>query len=191
MLRLGILGSRRGVDMLALIAAIQEKRLPAEIKVVISNNEDALILQHARHNNLNAYCVDPRHLLREEYDRKISMILREHTVDLVILIGYMRILSKEFIDAWRNKIINVHPSLLPEFAGKIDREVHQAVLDAKMKETGCTVHYVTEEIDAGPILVQKKCAISPTDTVDSLKSRVQQLEGEALIEALTLWREGR
>ena len=135
--------------------------------------------------------MDPRHLSCEEYDRKLSMILREHTVDLVILIGYMRILSKEFIDAWRNRIINVHPSLLPQFAGKIDREVHQAVLDANVKETGCTVHYVTEEIDAGPIFIQKKCHVFPEDDVESLKTRVQQLEGEALIEALTLWRERR
>jgi phosphoribosylglycinamide formyltransferase-1 len=110
--------------------------------------------------------------------------LLERDVELVVLIGYMRILSPEFVTAWENKIINVHPSLLPDFAGGMGNAVHQAVLDAGKAETGCTVHYVTEEVDAGPIVVQKRCAVLPDDTVESLKVKVQELEAVALIEAI-------
>ena len=186
MRRLGILGSTRGTDMLALIKAIENQQLNARIEIVISNKKDAIILERARQHNLNAEFVDPAQLTRELYDQKISEVLHSHQVDLVILIGYMRILSNEFVNTWRNKIINVHPSLLPAFAGGMDGNVHQAVLNSGVKETGCTVHYVTEEVDAGPILVQKKCPVLPSDTVDSLKERVQKLEGEALVEAIHL-----
>ena len=90
----------------------------------------------------------------------------------------------EFIAKWRNKIINVHPSLLPAFAGGVDQDVHQSVLKAGLKETGCTIHWVTEAVDAGPVIIQKKCPVFLNDTVDTLKKRVQGLEGEALVEAV-------
>jgi phosphoribosylglycinamide formyltransferase-1 len=96
----------------------------------------------------------------------------------------MRILTPIFVDSWRGKIINVHPSLLPEFAGGMDTDVHEQVILAKKKESGCTVHLVEEEVDSGQILVQKKCPIAITDTPESLKEKVQRLEGEALIEAI-------
>lgn len=179
MRHLAILGSTRGTSMLALIDAIQQKKLDAKIEVVISNKSDAPILQRAQENGLPFFSVEAKNP-----DALISQILRAHKVDVVILIGYMRILSNEFVNEWRNKMINVHPSLLPAFAGGMDGKVHQAVLDAGVTETGCTVHYVTEEVDAGPILVQKKCAVLPGDTVESLKVRVQELEGVALIEAV-------
>lgn len=186
MLHLGILGSTRGTDMLAVIAAIQQKKLDAAIEIVISNKQNAMILESARLHHLKTEFVDPKPLSREAYDKKISDILHAHHVDLVVLIGYMRILSNEFIDEWRNQIINVHPSLLPAFAGGMDTNVHQAVLDSGAKETGCTVHYVTEDVDAGPILIQKKCPVLPDDNVKSLKDRVQKLEGQALIEAISI-----
>jgi len=184
MIRLGILGSTRGSMMLKVIEAIKQKQLAAQIQMVISNKSEALILKHAELNALPNQFVDSRGLTRDEYDLKISTLLRAHRVDLILLIGYMRILSAEFVDTWKNKIINVHPSLLPAFAGKMDLEVHQAVLAAGMTETGCTVHYVTAEVDAGPIIMQKKCFVSPIDTPQQLKERVQQLESEALIEVI-------
>jgi phosphoribosylglycinamide formyltransferase-1 len=186
MRRLGILGSTRGTGMLALIDAINQKKLSASIEIVVSNQKDAQILERAHVNHLCAQFVDSQGLSHEAYDNKVSAVLEAHQVDLIVLVGYMRILSNAFIDKWRNNLINVHPSLLPKFAGKMDKSVHQAVLDAKEKETGCTVHYVTEDVDAGPILIQKKCPVLPTDTVDSLKERVQKLEGEALIEAVKM-----
>lgn len=178
MLRLGVLGSTRGTLLQSLIA---EK---LDIAVVISNKADALILEKAKQNGLMAQFLDPVNLSRDAYDKRVSEVLKQHQVDLVVLMGYMRILSKTFVNDWQNKIINVHPSLLPAFAGKMDKQVHQAVLDAKVKETGCTVHYVTEKVDAGPILLQKKCEVLPTDDVDQLKARVQALEGVALVEAI-------
>jgi phosphoribosylglycinamide formyltransferase-1 len=182
--RLGILGSTRGTNLLTLINAIQTNRLQASIPIVISNKSDALILERARSHHLNAQFVDPTGLSRTDYDKKLSTLLQAAQVDLVVLIGYMRILSPEFVSTWQDKIINVHPSLLPQFAGGMDAHVHQAVLDAGVKETGCTVHRVTAEVDAGPILIQEKCAVLPDDTVETLKERVQQLEGEALIKVI-------
>ena len=184
MIRLGILGSTRGSNLDAIVSAISSHQLPAKIEIVISNKPSAFILERARSHGLNAMFVNPDELSREIYDLKMSDLLREHQVDLVVLIGYMRILSHEFISQWKNKIINVHPSLLPAYAGKMDMDVHRAVIAAGEKETGCSVHYVTEEVDAGPVIVQKKCQVFAEDTAEELKQRVQQLEGIAMVEAI-------
>lgn len=184
MMRLGVLGSTRGTLMLNMIQAIQQHTLDAKISIVISNKSDALILENAKKNGLEAVFVDPLNTTREIYDDKLSTVLVEHQVDLVVLVGYMRILSKKFVEHWAGKIINIHPSLLPAFSGLMDKQVHQAVLNAGVQETGCTVHYVTELVDAGPLVVQKKCNVQRDDTVDTLKARVQALEGVALVEAI-------
>lgn len=180
MIRLGIVGSTRGTLMLKLIEAIQQKLLDAEISIVLSNKPDAMILENAKKAGLKAEFVN----VAELGDAVITEKLKRYNVDLVVLVGYMRILSKNFIEVWANKVINVHPSLLPDFAGKMDRQVHQAVLDAKVTETGCSVHYVTEIVDAGPIVIQKKCNVLNTDDVESLRMRVQALEGVALVDAI-------
>lgn len=183
-LKLGILGSARGTDMLALIHAIEQKRLNASIEIVLSNKEEAIILDRAKQHGLKTIFADPQNLSREAYDQKLSAIFQTHQVDLIVLIGYMRIISNNMISLWQNKIINVHPSLLPRYAGGMDNHIHQAVIENGDLETGCTVHYVTEEVDGGPLLIQKKCTVLPSDTIESLKTRVQALEGEALIEAI-------
>jgi phosphoribosylglycinamide formyltransferase-1 len=183
-IRLGILGSTRGTNMLAIIDAINKGRLSATIEIVISNKSQAMILERAVEHGLKAQFLSTEGLSRAEYDQQISQCLLYYHVDLVVLIGYMRILSPEFVSIWHDKVINVHPSLLPAFAGKMDKEVHKAVLDSGVKETGCTIHYLTEQVDAGPILLQKKCPVLPLDTIDFLKQRVQELEGIALIEAI-------
>lgn len=185
MITLGILSSTRGSNLSPIITAIQTKKLSAEIKVVLSNRQNALILKRATEYHLPALWIDPNaYPTREAYDQALSNVLHQHQVEWVVLIGYMRILSESFVKEWRDHILNVHPSLLPAFAGKMDLAVHQAVLDAGIKETGCTVHLVTSEVDAGPIVVQKRCAILASDTAETLKARVQSLEGEALVEAL-------
>ena len=183
-MRLGILGSTRGSNLQAIIDAIVAKQLQAEIAIVISNKRDAYILERAQTHNLPHQFIDPTGLTRAAYDQQVSAQLHQHQVDLVVLIGYMRILSPEFIAAWRNKVINVHPSLLPAHAGLMDMDVHRAVISANEKQTGCTVHCVTEEVDAGPVLLQMTCAVQPNDTPEILKTRVQKLEAEALIEAI-------
>lgn len=184
MIRLGILGSTRGTNLAAIFEAIESKQLAAKIEIVISNKAEAGILERARQAGLNVQFLDATGLAREEYDLRVSEILSEHKVDLVVLIGYMRILSAAFVTRWENKIINVHPSLLPLHAGLMDMDVHRAVLSAGEKETGCSVHYVTEKVDAGPVIIQKKCQVYSQDTAEELKARVQQLEGAALIEAI-------
>jgi folate-dependent phosphoribosylglycinamide formyltransferase PurN len=109
---------------------------------------------------------------------------------LVLLIGYMRIVSAEFTDRWRWRVINVHPSLLPEFSGGMDCDVHSAVLAAKKEVTGCTIHFLTEVVDGGPIILQKQCAVDASvDTPDILKARVQALEGDAFLEVIQKFRD--
>jgi len=184
MLRIGVLGSTRGTNLLSLFNVIDAGNLTAEVAVVVSNKSEALILEKARERGVVAEFVCSKGLDRVEYDLQISALLETHKVDLVVLIGYMRILSSQFVDFWQGRIINVHPSLLPAFAGLMDLAVHQAVLDAGVKETGCTVHYVTEEVDAGPIIVQKTCPVFERDDAASVKARVQELEGCALVEAV-------
>ena len=124
--------------------------------------------------------------IREKYGNLLTQRFKNNDVDVILLIGFMRILSKSFCDDWNNKILNVHPSLLPKYAGGINNNVHKEVLKNNDNETGCTIHYVTADVDSGPVLVQKKCKVQPNDTVESLKHRVQLLEGQAFIEALHL-----
>ncbi|NQT61189.1 MAG: phosphoribosylglycinamide formyltransferase [Bacteroidetes bacterium] len=190
--RLGILGSTKGTDMQALIDAVAAKSLPAEIAVVLSDRPCAFILERAAQHGIASSFIPvytgPKGMRekkeRTSYDNEISSILKKSGVDLVLLIGYMRILSVNFCESWKNRVINVHPSLLPDFSGGMDTDVHTAVLNAKKKETGCTVHLVTPELDAGPIILQKRCPVYEDDTPETLKKRVQELEGTALIDVV-------
>jgi phosphoribosylglycinamide formyltransferase-1 len=194
MIKLGILGSTRGTNLLAIIEAINNQSLAASIDLVISNKPNAMILERAKKHGIKTEVILPKKIdsaisqleTRNAYDEQISTLLKEHQIELVVLIGYMRILSANFVKTWKKKIINIHPSLLPDFAGKMDLAVHQAVLEAGVSETGCTVHYVTEEVDGGPILLQKRCEVVPGESAELLKSRVQALEGSALIEVIKL-----
>jgi len=184
MLQLGILGSTRGTNMLGIIDAINNQELNARIAIVISNKKAAPILERARVHGIKTQFINPEGLSREAYDQQLNLSLKENAVDLIVLIGFMRILSATFVNDWKNKIINVHPSLLPAHAGKMDLAVHASVLAAEEKITGCSVHLVTEEVDAGRILVQKSCPVFSGDSVTELKERVQSLETPALIEAI-------
>lgn len=184
MIRIAVLGSGRGTNLPPLITAITNGQLSAEIAVVLSNKSDALILDRAREAGLTTQFINPAGLSREAFDAEVSLILKKFSIHLVVLSGYMRILSTQFVRDWQHNIINVHPSLLPAHAGKMDLAVHEAVLAADEKETGCTVHWVTEEVDAGPILLQRRCPVFADDTPETLKQRVQALEAESLIAAI-------
>lgn len=187
MIQLAVLGSTRGTHLQTLIEAIKQQELHARIQIVISNKADAVILERAAQHQIDCECIASKGLSREVYDAQISAYLQQrYQIDLIVLIGYMRILSSAFVTQWQNKIINVHPSLLPNFSGMMDLDVHRAVIAAGEKESGCTVHYVTQDVDAGPIILQKKCPVLSTDTPESLKSRVQAEEGSALIEAIRM-----
>ena len=186
MMRLGVLGSTKGTDLQAILDAIHNDALDAAVVVVVSNRENSYILERARNHNIPDIFVPHKGKTRNEFDREITTALLKHNADLVLLIGFMRILSEEFCRKWQDRLLNVHPSLLPKYAGGVDTNVHEKVLRNGDMETGCTIHFVTEEVDAGPILIQKKCAVTRADTVESLKTKVQQLEGLAFIEAIEM-----
>ena len=185
-LKLGILGSTKGTDLLAILDSINSGKLDAEVSVVISNRKSAYILERARNYDVPAIFISHKEKAREEFDAEMTTVLNKHGVDLVLLIGFMRILSSEFCRVWQNKLLNVHPSLLPKYAGGMDTNVHEEVLKNGDTETGCTIHFVTEEVDGGPILIQKKCPVYGNDNVNTLKVRVQALEGRAFVEAINI-----
>ena len=186
MIKLGVLGSTKGTDLQAIIDSIEKKELIAKIAVVISNKEGSYILERAKRNNIPFFFLSHKGKSRKEFDQEITTVLKESGVDLILLIGFMRILSIEFCQTWRDRLLNVHPSLLPKYAGGVDVNIHEEVLRNGEKETGCTIHFVTEDVDRGPILIQKKCNVDDNDTVETLKAKVQALEGEALIESIQL-----
>ena len=186
MIKLGILGSTNGTDLQAILDSIASGELNGEVSVVLSNRKNAYILERAKNHNVPAFFNSHKEKSRKEFDAEMTIILKEHAVDLVLLIGFMRILSAKFCQEWHDRLLNVHPSLLPKYAGGVDTNVHESVLKNGDTETGCTIHFVTDEVDAGPILIQKKCNVEPDETVDTLKTKVQKLEGVAFIEAIQL-----
>ena len=187
MIKLGVLGSTKGTDLQFIIDSINAKRLNAMVSIVISNKSNSYILKRAKNHNLPYVFIDHKGKSRERFDSEITSALKEHNVNLILLIGFMRILSSKFCNDWSGKILNVHPSLLPKYAGGIDNNVHEEVLKNNEKETGCTIHLVTDEVDRGPIVIQKVCTVDPDDTIESLKSKVQNLEGAAFLEAIPLF----
>ena len=186
MLKLGVIGSTNGTDLQAVLDAIGSGELNAEVSAVLSNQKNAYILKRAENHNVPAVFVSHKGKTREEFDAEMTGVLKEYGVDLVLLVGFMRILSAGFCREWQNKLLNVHPSLLPKYAGGMDTNVHKEVLKNGDTQTGCTIHFVTDEVDGGPILVQKKCNVESDDTAETLKIKVQQLEGEAFIEVINL-----
>ena len=186
MIKLGVLGSTKGTDLQSILDSIASGELIGEVSVVLSNRKSAYILERAKNHNVPAFFISHKEKSREEFDAEMTGILKKHAVDLVLLIGFLRILSTKFCHVWRDKLLNVHPSLLPKYAGGMDTNVHEDVLKNGDYETGCTIHFVTDEVDGGPILIQKKCNIEANETVDTLKTKVQQLEGTAFIEAIQL-----
>ncbi len=187
-MRLAVIGSTNGTDLVPIVNAINSGSLLASVEVIISNNELSGILKKASAYGIENHFVCHKNKKRGVFDMEMSQILENKKIDLILLIGFMRILSPGFVGRWGGKIINVHPSLLPKYAGGMNSSVHESVLAAGDKETGCTIHLVTKEVDGGPILIQKSCPVLHNDTVETLKERVQKLEGEAFIEVINNWR---
>ncbi|MBI5413621.1 phosphoribosylglycinamide formyltransferase [Candidatus Peregrinibacteria bacterium] len=180
MFRIAVLASTRGTDLQTIIDAIKAGHLNVELACVISNKKNCYALERAHHQGFKTHFVDPKEKSRVEFDREMAKILEAEKVDLIVLVGYMRILTPFFTGKFHKKIINVHPALIPKYCGQdfYGANVHEAVLKAGEKETGMTIHYVEEGVDTGEIILQKKCAVLPTDTPDTLKERVQTLEKE-------------
>jgi phosphoribosylglycinamide formyltransferase 1 len=182
--RLGILLSGRGSNFLAIAGAIHERRLlGVEIAVVLSNIEDAPGLAAARELGLPAFAIPSAGRKRAEHDAEMIARLHQYKVDLVCLAGYMRIISPTFVQAFPNRILNVHPSLLPAFPGL---DAQRQALDYGAKVTGCTVHFVDEAVDHGVIILQKTVAINDDDTTETLSERVLEQEHIAYAEAIAL-----
>jgi len=172
--RLGVLISGRGSNLKAIIDAIEQKRLDASIAIVISNRADAPGLDHARKAGIETLVISHKGFTtRDEYDRALVNALKERNVALVCLAGFMRLLSPVFIDAFLNRILNIHPSLLPKYRGL---HPQQQALDDGAIVSGATVHFVNAELDAGPIVLQQEVPVKPGDTVDTLAARILTIE---------------
>ena len=168
--RLGILISGRGSNMVALSDAVRDGGIPnAEIAIVISDQTDAAGLDKAKERGIETLVIERRGRKRAEHDREIIAALRAKNVDLVCLAGYMRMLSPEFIATYRGRILNIHPSLLPAFPGL---EAQRQALEHRVSSTGCTVHFVDETLDGGPVIAQRAVPVWETDTVESLSARI-------------------
>jgi len=185
--RIGIVGSTRGSSSQPIIDAIEAGDLDAAITCVVSNDPNAKILERGKKHSLTTWVCPSKGRKKAEFEAELTKILEDCNVDVVLLIGFMKILSNSFVKKWQSRLLNVHPSLLPKFAGGMDLNVHAEILDAKEPVTGCTVHEVSEKLDGGAVVAQKRCRVMPDDTPDSLKARVQALEGAAFIEVLSSW----
>lgn len=188
-LNLAVFISGSGSNLQALIDACAAADFPAQIALVLSNNPEAFGLKRAQKACLPTVIVNHRDFKsREEFESKISDVLRTHPIDLICLAGFMRILTPEFVSKWANRIINTHPALLPRHGGKgmYGEYVHKAVLAAGDRESGPTIHYVTAGVDQGPIILQRKVPVLPDDTVETLASRVLEQEHIAYPEAIRL-----
>ncbi len=184
MIRLGVLGSTNGTDLQVILESVKAKKINAIVNVVISNKKNAYILKRGQNHGLPSIFINHNDKKRESFDSELTSTLEKYNVELILLIGFMRILSSTFCKRWRHKIINVHPSLLPKYSGGMDMNIHEQVIKNGDKESGCTIHFVTEELDKGPILIQKKCKVNTNETPETLKVKVQRLEGIAFIEAI-------
>lgn len=181
--RLGVLISGRGTNLQSLIDAIAGRRLDATIAVVISNREDAAGIERARHAGLETLCISHRGWpSREDYDRSLARELHDRDVGLVCLAGFMRIFSAPMLQAFPNRILNIHPSLLPAFPGL---HPQQQAIDHGVKVSGVTVHLVDAGLDAGPIVLQRTVPVLDTDTADTLAARILAEEHRVYPEAVT------
>ena len=181
-MRIGILISGRGSNMLAIASAVREGCIPeAEVAVVISDQAGAAGLRHAAERGLEALLIERRGRRRVEHDREIIAALRARGVEIVCLAGYMRLLSAEFIEAYRGRTLNIHPSLLPAFPGL---DAQRQALEHGVKWTGCTVHFVDETLDGGPIIAQTPVPVHDDDTEETLSARILVEEHRLYAEAL-------
>lgn len=192
-LRVAVLASGRGSNLQAIIDSIEANRIQATIVAVISNKKDAVALERARKHGLKDLFVDPKPFAgqpdsREAYDRALLAILQQHDVELVLLAGYMKIVTAVLVNAYANRMMNIHPSLLPSFPGL---DVQKKAIEWGCKLAGCTVHFVTEGVDEGPIILQAAVPILDDDSPEALAARILVQEHKLYPRAVQLFAEGR
>lgn len=189
MLKLGVLASGRGSNFQAIVDEIEKGRLKASIEILITDTPSAYAIERAKRHGINHLCIIPKDFqTKDAFFEKIAFELKKREIELVILAGFMRIVRKPLIDAFRNRIMNIHPALLPSFPGLHGQK--QAI-DYGVKISGCTVHFVDEGMDTGPIIIQAAVPVLPDDTDDSLSERILSFEHKIFPEAIRLFSEGR
>ncbi|HEX9916635.1 MAG TPA: phosphoribosylglycinamide formyltransferase [candidate division Zixibacteria bacterium] len=193
-LKLLVLASGGGTNLQAIIDSIEQGKLNAEIKVVVSNNSNAFALERARQHNIKAIHLSHKMFTTpEEFDAKLLSILKENEVNMIILAGYMKMLSPTVVRVYKNRIINIHPALLPSFGGPgmYGIHVHEAVINSGAKTTGVTVHLVDEVYDHGAIVLQEAIPVLDSDTPETLQQRVLEIEHKLYSQAIQLFAEDR
>lgn len=191
-MKVGVLGSTRGTTLRGILQAIEQKEL-VDIKVscVISSKERAKILETCKDFNVHGIYLNPENISKEAYESQLTAHLKHHKVEYVLLIGWMQILSPHFVNEWKGKLLNVHPSLLPAFAGLMNLQVHRAVLDRGCQVSGATIMFVDHGVDTGPILCQGVVPVLPNDSPTTLKTRVQKMEVKCFIHTLQAFQKGQ
>lgn len=192
-LRVAVLASGRGSNLQAVIDAIEAETVQAKIVAVISNKKEAPALERARRHGLSGLFIDPKPYAgrpdsREAYDHELLDVLRRHDVELVLLAGYMKIVTTVLVKAFANRMMNIHPSLLPSFPGL---DVQKKAIEWGCKLAGCTVHFVTEGVDEGPIILQAAVPILDEDRPETLAARILEQEHKVYPRAVQLFAEGR
>jgi phosphoribosylglycinamide formyltransferase-1 len=188
MINIGVLGSTKGSDLPSIIGSINYGKLKglAKISVVLSNRENAGILKKADSFGIDNHYLSSEGLNREEYDNKLLETLNLYNVNLITLVGYMNILTPLFVNEYKNRIMNIHPSLLPSFPG-LEKQVYKQILDSGCKISGCTLHFVDKGKDTGPIILQKAITVYSNDDIEKLKERTQWAEQKIYSEGIRLF----
>ncbi|MCZ7357203.1 MAG: phosphoribosylglycinamide formyltransferase [Candidatus Methanoperedens sp.] len=188
-MNLAVLVSGRGSNLQAIIDSINSGYVKARITVVISDNEYAYALGRARKHGIESFFIDPKRFASKElFEEDVLRVIKEHRADLVLLAGYMRIIGKTLLDAYKDRILNIHPALLPAFQGL---HAQEQAFDYGVKVSGCTVHFVDEALDGGPIILQRCVEVKEDDTAEKLANRILALEHKIYPEAVKLFVENR
>jgi len=193
MIDVAVMASGGGTDFQSIIDASEAGEIEANMQLLITNNPDAYCIERAKKHDIEYYVIDHRGKSRKEHEKEIIDVFEDYDPDLIVLAGYMRILTDDFVDRYYGKMINIHPALLPLFGGKgmYGEKVHEAVLEAGMKRTGCSVHFVTTEVDGGPIIDQRCVPVKNDDDPHSLAERVKEKEHELLPSVVGAFAEDR
>jgi len=192
-IRIGVLASGGGTNLQAIMDACDAGEIDGQVVVVISDKSDARALERARKRNIPAMAILPKGMSREEHEKLVHEALQKERVDLVVLAGYMRILTPWLIGKYEGRMMNVHPAQLPSFGGEgmYGEHVHKAVLDHGCKVSGCTVHFVSTDVDGGPIILQESVAVLEEDTPETLANRIHPVEHRLYVKAIALFAAGR
>ncbi len=187
-INVGVLASGRGTDFQSIVDAVERGELDVNIAIMICNNKDAPVIERAKKHGIPWAYIDHRGKSRREYEEEVSKALKEKEVDLIVFAGFMRIVTTHFIDQFRNRIINIHPSLLPSFPGT---HAQKDAVEWGVKVSGCSVHFVDESVDGGPIIFQKAVPVYPEDSPEALADRILRVEHKVLPYVVKLFAEGR